>query len=864
MQKAIGRSEHVDSFLPCHVVVVTSSMMSAIPHEVAQDFVARFEVILFDEAHHLAAPTWDRIISFVQDGQKIVAVTATPFRNDGKKIPGEMIYQFPLRMAQQQNYFRKIDVLEIDEHDESRADELIAEAAVNSLKADEQEHGWLHIIMARAKSIKHAEHLYSNVYKKYSDLNPIVIHSKTTPKEKKRIVEALRVFAYRIVICVDMLGEGFDLPALKIAAMHELHKSLPVTIQFIGRFTRAADRVGKATLIVNVARADAVGAVAELYEEDADWNELLPHLSSRAIKSEEDIEVFAKSLDRLVTPDEKVFDIGLIRPSNSVVMYSVKKFTPKRFKRGLTRDAVVHQVWQRDEDGLLVLITQERFLPDWSHARDANDVIWKLYIASHDESRGLLYLYVSDGGGRIGSMAKALAGGEAVKISGEDMFRALHGLNRTILSNVGLYRKGRNVSFQMHVGIDVADHVNSAAQAGSAKSNLFATGFEDGQKTSIGVSFKGRAWTMASSSIPDWEKWCRKIASKVRDPSILTDGFLEFVLTPQKIDSLPELEVYACVPPEIILSGGALGGVAFNVEGDDVRYEGVDVSINYLERRGGSIIISVEIGLLHRVELQLQWIGGYKVSFIGGPSVRVYWEKNGFRLEEFLLENPPVVLMNDGSEVMGGYHFTARQHHPYTFSPSSIVITDWGNTPLNSESKWKAGVKRKDSIQGFMIEKCKADKLFDFIIDDDDAQEAADIIGISVDESRREIEVTLFHCKYASGKKAGARVKDLYEVCGQAVKSTRLVHRPDYLLEHIFARERRLGGRSTRFEKGDPSGLRSLRRVIHKYRVKTQVAIVQPGLSVGAFNTELSSILGGADNFIFEFTGRRLKVFGSA
>ena len=40
------------------------------------------------------------------------------------------------------------------------------------------------------------------------------------------------------MVCVDMLGEGFDLPALKVAAIHDPHKSLGVTLQFVGRFAR--------------------------------------------------------------------------------------------------------------------------------------------------------------------------------------------------------------------------------------------------------------------------------------------------------------------------------------------------------------------------------------------------------------------------------------------------------------------------------------------------------------------------------------------------------------------------------------------------------------------------------------------------
>jgi superfamily II DNA or RNA helicase len=48
----------------------------------------------------------------------------------------------------------------------------------------------------------------------------------------------------RIVVCVDMLGEGFDLPELKIAAFHDIRKSLAVTLQLAGRFTRAREDLG--------------------------------------------------------------------------------------------------------------------------------------------------------------------------------------------------------------------------------------------------------------------------------------------------------------------------------------------------------------------------------------------------------------------------------------------------------------------------------------------------------------------------------------------------------------------------------------------------------------------------------------------
>jgi len=46
------------------------------------------------------------------------------------------------------------------------------------------------------------------------------------------------------------LGEGFDLPALKVAAIHDPHKSLAVTLQFVGRFARSGQGLGDASVFV--------------------------------------------------------------------------------------------------------------------------------------------------------------------------------------------------------------------------------------------------------------------------------------------------------------------------------------------------------------------------------------------------------------------------------------------------------------------------------------------------------------------------------------------------------------------------------------------------------------------------------------
>lgn len=76
---------------------------------------------------------------------------------------------------------------------------------------------------------------------------------------------------------------------------------------------------------------------------------------------------------------------------------------------------------------------------------------------------------------------------------------------------------------------------------------------------------------------------------------------------------------------------------------------------------------------------------------------------------------------------------------------------------------------------------------FDVLIDDDRSGEAADLVGIRVDGG--DLHVTLVHCKYSSKPDAGSRLKDLYEVCGQAMRGARWRDNAALpLLEHLDRR----------------------------------------------------------------------------
>ena len=101
----------------------------------------------------------------------------------------------------------------------------------------------------------------------------------------------------RIIVCVDMLGEGFDLPELKVGAIHSVRKSLSPMIQLIGRFTRTTsdNKLGTASVFVIRGPAAALSPVRELLREDVDWNLLLHDITERKATQAEELSEFDMS-----------------------------------------------------------------------------------------------------------------------------------------------------------------------------------------------------------------------------------------------------------------------------------------------------------------------------------------------------------------------------------------------------------------------------------------------------------------------------------------------------------------------------------------------------------------------------------------
>ena len=249
----------------------------------------------------------------------ILQFTATPYRLDGRRVDGKFIYVYPLRRAQEEKLFTSIHYLPVQGLDEADTDRMIVERVGEQL-AEDRAKGFNHLAMARTSGIDRAVALHKLYTDRYPQHAPQLIHSGMTASRRAAALNELRELRSRIIVCVDMLGEGFDLPDLKIAGLHDKHRSEAVTLQFVGRFTRSRVDLGNATVIANVSIDDVNANLKALYSEDADWNRVLAMIGHHHTERERRREdLFSGFLDATAS-----IPLETIEPRFNCIVYRTK------------------------------------------------------------------------------------------------------------------------------------------------------------------------------------------------------------------------------------------------------------------------------------------------------------------------------------------------------------------------------------------------------------------------------------------------------------------------------------------------------------------------------------------------------------
>ena len=728
--------------------------------------------------------------------------------------------------------------------------------------------------MARVRDVSRAKEIYS-LYSKYTEFNPVELHTGIKSlKQRAAIRRQIINKESRIVICVDMLGEGFDLPELKIAAFHDIRKTLAVTLQLAGRFTRSRSDLGDATFIANIADIDVRDELQKLYARDPDWNILLPELSDNIIGEQLSLQKFLEDF----TQFKNEIPIENVRPATSMVVYKTEcdNWTPKNFKNGIPDIGSCEQAYNaiNHTEHTLVVITARREPLIWCNVETLFSWAWELYVVIWSPKQNLLFINSSTNTGEYKALAQAIAGESATLINGQNVFRSFSGINRLKLQNVGLTEQlGRNIRYTGRMGANIEPALPNVQLLHTSKSILAGIGFENGGKVSIGASRKGRIWSHRRDRLNQLKDWCKKIGVKILDDSINPDEVLEGTLNAETVFKRPaKMPIAIDWPEEVIRDPEISWSLLINNEEYHLLSE-LDIEILSPSETGNIVfkIVGEKIGIVFELNLcGTEDNSDYNFVVRNGEEAQLRRGErtNAQSLTDFFYNNPPVIWFVDGSYLEGNQYTELKTTYE-AYDPSQLQPWDWNDVNIQKESQGES--KKYDSIQARVIRELQTSD-YDIILDDDGRGEAADVVAIRLTDDKKvfsNIEVEFYHCKFSLDAKPGKRIKDLYEVCGQAQKSISWIYnqkKQTDLFTHLLRREarRKEVERTSRIEKGDVNLLETIKEMSRQIPIALTIYIVQPGLSKTNATQDQLKLLSVTENYLMETYQIRFGVICSA
>lgn len=229
------------------------------------------DLIIIDEAHHQAANTYQQIIDFFPNA-KVIGLTATPFRSDGRPIEGKFIYKYSFSQAIKDGVIRNLlasnvapeqleleftdkdkktysleEVLKLKEESWFRrgialsqdcSDSIAQRAYEKLLELRKSFPSEDHQIIAAAISKRHAREVVKPAFEKLGLQVGMVSSAVEDRKNNDETFKKLTQGKLDVIVHIGMLGEGFDHPPLGIAAIFRPYATLNPYIQFIGRVIR--------------------------------------------------------------------------------------------------------------------------------------------------------------------------------------------------------------------------------------------------------------------------------------------------------------------------------------------------------------------------------------------------------------------------------------------------------------------------------------------------------------------------------------------------------------------------------------------------------------------------------------------------
>lgn len=221
------------------------------------------DILFVDECHHSKASQWNKILEWAKNAV-VIGLTATPCRLDGKPLNDmydTMIQSVSTKELINRGYLvpylyyapSVIDTSELETANGDYTKKSLETASFNSKIIGDNIEQYKKIAEGKrnvvfAISRKHG----IGICERYNEAGICseFLDGETPDKERKATLDRFRRGETKVLVNVDLFGEGFDLPAIEVVSLLRPTQSTALYLQQVGRALRPCPEMGKQRAII--------------------------------------------------------------------------------------------------------------------------------------------------------------------------------------------------------------------------------------------------------------------------------------------------------------------------------------------------------------------------------------------------------------------------------------------------------------------------------------------------------------------------------------------------------------------------------------------------------------------------------------